>query len=371
MNEKTELKNIALKIYDLGYHIVPVNKNKEPLCKWEKILERKELENLLDRAEAIALVCGEIHPFKNEGYLLVSIDIDNPEVLSIEPLRNLLEKTFFTFTGPRCPFCRSKRLTIIEEGRKFKCDECDTEFSITALQAEASRGRAIFIFVHSNVIKKYLRKTKFGDLELLIHNYQVFLGKHTSGINYEPINLKLDRKDLGIIFVEEDYFLQILNSIEEYVRLKKLREKKEQLEGVNAEKIKEVGIELRELSTEEIDTLASILKEIYKKGNRQYIWLYFSGWCAKACIHPLSCLKVLYKIYRDVNDEENIKTRASAIVYSYYKAGIAVNKKDFVSIIGVEPYGPTEKINEFENLIKKGKLKGKSGLFEIFLSYFY
>ncbi len=121
------------------------------------------------------------------------------------------------------------------------------------------------------------------------------------------------------------------------------------------------------MSTEEINTLASILREIYKKGNRQYVWLYFSGWCAKGRIHPLSCLKVLYKLYVNTQNEENIKTRVSAIVYSYYKAGIAVNKKDFISIIGVEPYGPTEKSYEFENLIKEAELKGKSGLFEIFL----
>ncbi len=223
MDKKTELKDIALKIYDLGYHIVSVNRKKEPLCKLEKRLKREKVEKLLDKAGAIALFCGEIHPFKDERYMLISIDIDNPEALSIESIRNLLEKTFFVFTGPRCPYCKSKHITIIEEGKKFKCDKCNIEFLITAPQAEASRGRAIFIFVHKYVVKKQLKKTKFGDLEFLIQNYQVFLGKHRSGTNYEPVNLRLERKDLGIFFVEENYFSQLLSSIEEYTKLKGLK----------------------------------------------------------------------------------------------------------------------------------------------------
>jgi len=118
--------------------------------------------------------------------------------------------------------------------------------------------------------------------------------------------------------------------------------------------------ELRQLSDSDILEIKELLKPAYVPGKRQFIWLYLSGWFAKAGIDPISCIKVLLTLYNEAGDQDPLKTRLSAVVYSYKKAGIDVDKyaEEIEKLTGVRPYGLDKEIKEEE-------IKGKTGLQEI------
>ncbi|MEM4675980.1 MAG: hypothetical protein QXM12_06805, partial [Nitrososphaerota archaeon] len=117
---------------------------------------------------------------------------------------------------------------------------------------------------------------------------------------------------------------------------------------------------LRELSDSEILRIVDMLKEAYKPGYRQFLVLYLSGWLAKARVSPLSVVKIVKHLYESTGDTDPIKTRLSAIVYSYKKAGIDVDaySSDIEALTGVKPYG-------LEREISEEAVKGKTGLQEI------
>ncbi|MEM4036443.1 MAG: hypothetical protein QW700_01385 [Desulfurococcaceae archaeon] len=117
---------------------------------------------------------------------------------------------------------------------------------------------------------------------------------------------------------------------------------------------------LRELSDSEILRIVDLLKDAYKPGYRQFIVLYLSGWLAKARVSPLSAVKIVKTLYESTGDTDPIKTRLSAIVYSYKKAGINIDEyaSEIESIAGVKPYG-------LEREIQEEKVKGVTGLQEI------
>jgi len=103
-----------------------------------------------------------------------------------------------------------------------------------------------------------------------------------------------------------------------------------------------------------------MLKDAYKPGYRQFLVLYLSGWLAKARISPLSAMKVVKHFYETTGDDDPLKTRLSAVVYSYKKAGVGIYAyaSDIETLTGIKPYGLEREINE-ENV------KGKTGLQEI------
>ncbi|MEM1936510.1 MAG: hypothetical protein QXD14_07325, partial [Sulfolobales archaeon] len=117
---------------------------------------------------------------------------------------------------------------------------------------------------------------------------------------------------------------------------------------------------LRELSDSEILRIVDLLKDAYKPGYRQFLVLYLSGWLAKARVSPLSAVKIVKHLYESTGDTDPIKTRLSAVVYSYKKAGINVDEyaSEIESIAGVKPYG-------LEREIQEDRIKGVSGLQEI------
>jgi hypothetical protein len=85
-NLKTLLSKLALKLYDLGFNVIPVSIDKRPLTRWSPRgrLSREELERLLGRADGVALV-GGLNPWFDVGYILVIVDVDNPRVLENTP----------------------------------------------------------------------------------------------------------------------------------------------------------------------------------------------------------------------------------------------------------------------------------------------
>lgn len=117
---------------------------------------------------------------------------------------------------------------------------------------------------------------------------------------------------------------------------------------------------LRELSDSEILRIADTLKDAYKPGFRQFLVLYLSGWLAKARVSPLSAVKLVKTLYESTGDTDPLKTRLSAVVYSYKKAGVNVDEyaSSIEAITGVKPYGLEREIYE-ENV------KGRTGLQEI------
>ncbi|MEM4847238.1 MAG: hypothetical protein QW794_05735 [Thermosphaera sp.] len=117
---------------------------------------------------------------------------------------------------------------------------------------------------------------------------------------------------------------------------------------------------LRELSDAEILRIVELLREAYKPGYRQFIALYLSGWLAKARISPISAVKIVKILYESTQDGDPLKTRLSAVVYSYRKAGIDVDAyaSEIERLTGVKPYG-------LESEIGEAAVKGRSGLQEI------
>jgi len=117
---------------------------------------------------------------------------------------------------------------------------------------------------------------------------------------------------------------------------------------------------LRELEDSSLLRLKELLKEAYRPGYRQQLILYLSGWMAKAGINPLSTVKLVKMLYEERGDQDPLKTRLSAVVYSYKKAGIDIDQYagEIEELTGVKPYGLEREVSEEE-------VKGKTGIQEI------
>jgi hypothetical protein len=74
----------------------------------------------------------------------------------------------------------------------------------------------------------------------------------------------------------------------------------------------------------------------------------------------VSVAKILKMLYESCNDTDSLKTRASAIVYSYKKAGINLEPyaRQLEELLGVRPYG-------LEGEVREEEIKGVSGLQEV------
>jgi hypothetical protein len=345
--------------------VVPVGPDKRPVSKtWsaEKRLSWKEVAEGLEKATGIAVVGGSEHPLSGAAVLVI-IDVDRPSLLEKSPaLRSLAERTVCYRTGPRCPKCEAKALEVLEPGRRFKCKECGAEFAAE----EAKRGLGLMVFVEQQAAEKFGltgTKRKWGEVELLVNNYQLVPPSlHPSGVKYEWVKAP----------VEGDVTLGIASLIEH--DLAKLAEELGLAAGGGEEAAPEAtaaseqragagpeaGPKLRELSDAEILRLKELLKEAYRPGYRQHIWLYVSGWAAKARISPVSVARALKMLYEESGDEDSIKTRGSALCYSYGKAGIDLRPyaEELRNIFGEEPYGLAKSFSP-------ESVKGSTGLQEV------
>ena len=117
---------------------------------------------------------------------------------------------------------------------------------------------------------------------------------------------------------------------------------------------------LRLLTDAQLVKIKELIKEAYHPGNRQDLVLFLSGWLAKARVHPLQAMRLVKWLYDETGDKDEIKERLGAVVYSYKKAGIDVDKyaEQIEQEFGVKPYGLEKQIDE-------DKVKGKSGVLEV------
>jgi hypothetical protein len=356
--EGNELVKLGLKLYDVGFNVIPVDSGKKPLTSWayDRRIERDKLNELLRKASGIAIVGGPENPFKGAG-ILVLIDVDRPNVLEkSQYLKELVSKTVSWYTGPRCPKCEGKDLEVLEIGRKFRCSECKTEFSIE----ECRRGIGLLVAVGLEAYDRYFRGTVRGkDVELLVKNYQLIPpSTHPTGVKYEWINLiDFNTPNYGIYRLET---LEVERLLSELGIVKTSDVRPEVRPEAIAKKATGEGPRLRELSDSDILRIKDLIKDAYRPGVRQYLWLFLSGWAAKAGISPISTARILKMLYEETGDTDPVKTRASALVYSYRKAGIDLTPYAgrLEELFGVRPYGLEREINEEE-------IKGKTGLQEI------
>jgi transposase-like protein len=353
VNKPEDLGKVALRLYDVGFNVIPVE-GKKPLPRWSsrERLSRKDLEKLLPRATGIAIAGGPENPFKPVSALAL-IDIDSPEVLEKSPLlRDIVSKTVSWRTGVRCPHCGWKHVSVLEPGERFRCSRCEVVFTVQ----EARRGMGALITIDSEVVGKYLGGSKKGkDIEILVNNYQLIPPSlHPTGVRYEWVNpIDFNTPNYGILALEEAEFLELLKELGAF------RGGEEKTGEEEAALPRRPG-ELRPLRDSDIVKIKELLKEAYKPGARQYIWLFLSGWAAKAGISPVAVARILKMLYEEAGDTDPIRTRASSIVYSYRKAGIDLTpySSEFEELFGVKPYGLEREITEDE-------IKGKTGLQEI------
>ena len=354
--EKTDVETVGdvlLRLYRLGLNVVPVDDSKKPLVKWsaKSRVKEEKLESVARRALGIALIGGHANP-RLSPFILVIADIDDPTAVSRSPtLESLIEKTVFWKTGVRCPACLSKNVQVLNPGRFFKCSKCGKEFTTE----EAMRGLgALFLISTEDARKAKLTGTKrFGDIELLINNYQLIPPSlHPSGVHYEWVRT-FDENDphLGIAVITYKDILRIK---------KELGFEGEETGRRRAPGDEAKPLEIRELSDSDVQKIVDALRDCYKPGNRQFIALFLSGWLAKARISPVSAVKIIKKLHEETGDTDSLQTRLSAVVYSYKKAGIDLSP--FASIIESiaekAPYG-------LEREIEEEKIKGISGLQEV------
>jgi len=347
---------IARELYLRGFNVVPVDREKRPLLgwSWESRPSWEELEKVMasrpSEVAGLAICAGPRNPKEPVCWLILG-DVDDPRVVDESSLlKELLKATVSWRTGPRCPKCGQKHVEVLEPGRVFRCPKCVMTFKAE----EALRGLGFMSYVSSDLVDKYLRGTLRGRaVELLVKNYQLVPPSlHPSGVEYEwvkPIDFK--DTDLGIRTLTEEELLELLREIGV---IKGESEPRARREGAERPK------KFRELSDAQLLKVEELLKPAYRPGDRQFMWLYVAGYGAKARISPVSIAKLLKMLYDETGDGDDMRTRASALVYSYKKAGVDLEPyaEDLKQLLGVEPYG-------LEREIEEAQVKGKSGLQEI------
>jgi len=184
------------------------------------------------------------------------------------------------------------------------------------------------------------------------------------------INPRVNRQTSIIMWNDVEYTIE---EIEEKItpQITDFVDKKEGQEGVSkqdeirvesAENINEAPKELKELEDWKLIMIKELLKEVYKPGNRQKLLTFLAGWAGKAGIHPLSMIKLTKLLHDETGDEEPLRERAAATIYTYKKLKIDVDQyaDEIKQILGDNYiYGLGKTVNDKET-------KGKGGLLEVF-----
>jgi ribosomal protein L37AE/L43A len=355
-NERLEkLRELAKTLYEKGFNVIPVTLMKTPVeylqrlsslagkFSWsaEKRLEPDDFFRALQATDTkgIAVVAGSANPFP-----LVILDVDDPKI-QID-----VSKTVSWKSGVRCPKCGHK-LPDRTGGGRYRCRHCETLFDFGP---ETPRGYGAIFRASKEVIEWLKGSKREKGIEFLVNNYQVIPpSRHLTGVIYEWIKpFDFNSPDFGIAEITKEEIEKILNTVKE-------KEKRAVKETV--EKAKTAGGSAVFAGINAPDELIESLLKVYKEGYRQMIWLYLSGWGAKAKVNPVSLAQILKTVYEKANDNDSLKMRASAIVYSYKKAGIDLEpfRQELEALFGFS-------ISGLEKEIQEENVKGVTGLLEIF-----
>jgi len=246
------LYGVAHRLYNYGLNVVAICSGKKPCTSWssDRRLEWEELERLLPRAEAIAVVGG---PIEGEDYYLVPIDIDDPDVA-----HSIMSQVWGD--DWQKVLCSSEWALCVKTGPRPKgqvqCegDVCRTpEGEVPASQVK--RGLAMVVRVPKNCAPQ--SSVRKGAIEVLAKNYQLVAGRHPSGLQYELIS--------------PNYGPGELVSCEELHRLLHLLStNKDDVEVVSGRESEALGcMQWRQLTDDDKDALIEALKPLWKARDQQ------------------------------------------------------------------------------------------------------
>mgnify|MGYP001772573099 CR=1 FL=1 len=270
-----------------GLSIIPLKpKSKEPAIEsWKPYQGNRATEEEVEKwfrntNNNIGIVCGAI-----SGNLVV-IDFDSKE----------LYQKWYEFIDKEYPEIR--------------------DIILNTWVVKTSRGRHIYLRINADkkTFKEFFRtKPKLvegvdikGEGGYVVAPPSV----HPSGVRYEFL---IGPNDTTIAGVDVETFNKILESIREIGGEEKVSEKQ-------ANTIKQIG-GFKVLTDLDLSKIKDLIKPCYRKGYRNQLCLFLSGYMAKAKVHPLQAVKVIKALHTETHDEEALANRCKPIVYSYAKAG--------------------------------------------------
>jgi hypothetical protein len=314
------LKELALRLYEAGFNVVLTNRDKQSLTPWSSTrrLSKKELKRVVDKACGVAIVGGGENPFKGISDLLI-VDVDKPSVTDSKPiLSRLLNLTVRWLTGPRCPKCENKKLKVLEFGKRFKCENCSSEFNVE----DAKRGLAALFFIDKGLIE---RGKKFGEeVELLVNNYELIPPSiHPTGVRYEWVQpVDFESPNYGIYKLEESEFRELIKELEG------LKKSKEEVGAGEERKV------WRRLNEEQVRKLKDLLIRYYEPGHRDRIIFSLLGLLIKAGVDYESSKRLVELITTEANDEE-ARQRLYLVEYHYGKRVNTVGVEKLLGVSGL------------------------------------
>jgi P4 family phage/plasmid primase-like protien len=374
----------ALKLLDVvrvlgkgrGLRLVIVDGGKRPIHKWrEGDLGPEELEGIVKgnpHAEGVAVI-GDVLPY-DQKHVFVILDVDD-----VERGNTHLEAVFGS--GWRERLLGSPDAFVILTGPRPKgAWECDCEAPNTDCQcrnkqtsevrqlSELERGLAIGIRVPMTCAPQSCIKSE--AIEVRARNcYEVVYGKHPSGAFYTParwVNGQFKHVEVWELGSGTEVSCEEFNKLLQIIKGKAIEEVDERVDNnnlignntqpqqqpeaqaqvtqqatqtVNAP-VKPKPVKYRRLSEEQKQKVIETLRQYYKQGVRQNLWLAISGWGAWYNIHWVDIADILARLYKETNDTDDLRVRGATIVYSYAKRGLPIDKGEIVQVLGVEPYGP-------------------------------
>ena len=204
-----KLADVALRLYSLGFNVVPVDSEKKPIGSWraDRRLEWGELKKRLAKAEGLAIT-GRLLA-DNEDYGVAVFDIDDP-ARGEEVLKQVFGDNWKTrLCGQSWSFCG---LTGPRPKNKVKCkcekpgQDCDcinTETGERRKLSELPRGMYVIVKVPKQCIPSGTIRSE--AVEIMVSNYEVVYGRHPSGAFYETVRydknsgkwVSVDYRELG------------------------------------------------------------------------------------------------------------------------------------------------------------------------------
>ena len=322
-----QLLHYAKFYHEKGLNVIPVVfRDKKPALDWKEYQERRSTEEEIERWFSsgkynIGVVCG-----KTSGNLFV-IDIDASE--------------------------------LWEKWNKQLLNEPEINWAVFGTWVHKSGKGVHIVFRAKDFEPKSGVLIQRPHVDILAEGKIVVVppSVHPSGAEYSFIygidNLTGGIKD--VVSVDKVTYEKIVESLKRTAGVPIERELKEE------QRTETVVNGLKVLQSETLVEIKDLVKPAYDEGYRQSLILFLAGWFAKARIHPLAVVQIAKWLHDETQDKDKMEERVGAIVYTYKKEGIDVDrfKKEIKQIAGIKKY-PGE-----DREIERGAIKGYTGVQEI------